>query len=74
MICETARLRNHLWFDGITYQGACAVEHFSSIVLVGLDVVVPELALLVVALADLPVPRRIVEPLLEALELLLGAR
>src|SRR5215510_7749415 len=22
MICETARLRNHLWLDGITYQGA----------------------------------------------------
>ena len=22
MICDTARLRNHLWFDGIMYQGA----------------------------------------------------
>jgi hypothetical protein len=25
MICDTARLRNHLWFDGITYQGALFV-------------------------------------------------
>jgi hypothetical protein len=23
LICDTARLRNHLWFAGITYQGAC---------------------------------------------------
>jgi len=22
MICDTARLRNYLWFDGIMYQGA----------------------------------------------------
>ena len=22
MICDTARLRNHLWFEGIMYQGA----------------------------------------------------
>jgi len=27
MICETARLRNHLWFDEMTYQGAFLVEH-----------------------------------------------
>jgi hypothetical protein len=25
MICDTARLRNHLWFDGITYHGASRV-------------------------------------------------
>ena len=25
MICDTARLRNHLWFDGITYHGASLV-------------------------------------------------
>jgi hypothetical protein len=40
---------------------------------VGFDVVGPELALGVVAFADFPVARRVVEPLLEALELLLGA-
>jgi hypothetical protein len=25
MICDTARLRNHLWFDGIMYYGASRV-------------------------------------------------
>jgi len=25
MICDTARLRNHLWFDGIMYHGASRV-------------------------------------------------
>jgi hypothetical protein len=24
------QLRNHLWFDGTTYHGACGVEHFRS--------------------------------------------
>jgi hypothetical protein len=40
-------------------------------VLVSRDVVVPELSLLVVGLADLPLLGRIVEPLLEATQLLL---
>ena len=26
MMLETARLRNHLWFAGMTNQGACSVE------------------------------------------------
>ena len=30
MICETARLRNHLWLDGITYHGACFFEQLVS--------------------------------------------
>jgi hypothetical protein len=25
MICDTARLRSHLWFDGIMYHGATRV-------------------------------------------------
>ena len=41
-------------------------------ILVGRDVFRPQLALGIVALADLPVPRRIVEPLREARELLLA--
>ena len=27
MIWETARLRNHFWFAGMTNQGACFFEH-----------------------------------------------
>ena len=29
-IREMARLRNHLWLEGITNQGACSVLHLSS--------------------------------------------
>ena len=42
-------------------------------ILIGLDVLRPQLALGVVAFADLPMPRRIIESLLEAQQLLLGA-
>ena len=42
-------------------------------ILVSLDVLRPQFALGVVALADLPLPRRIIEALLEALKLLLRA-
>ena len=67
-----ARLRNHLWFEGMTNQGACSVLHLLERVFEGLGVGVPERALGVVALADLPVAGRIVDALLEAPQLLLG--
>src|ERR1700691_3835195 len=38
---------------------------------IGFDIFAPEAALLVVRLADLPMLRRVLEPLLEALQLLL---
>ncbi len=58
--------RNHI------PRGVLRARPFHS-VLERLDVVRPQLALRVVGLADFPVPRRVIEPLLEALELLLGA-
>src|SRR5271166_3197469 len=73
MICETARLRNHLWFEGITYQGASAVLVASIASSNALTSVVPKLALRVVGLADLPIARGIVQTLLEAGELFLPA-
>ena len=65
-----ARFRNHLWSDGMTNQGACWRAAAGQGLLVGRHVVVPELSLLVVGLADLPLLGRIVEPLLEASQLL----
>ena len=41
MICDTARLRNHLWFDGMTYQGARSALGNLHCVFVRLDVFWP---------------------------------
>ena len=72
-IFETARLRNHLWSEGITYHGAVLGAGAAQGVFIGRRVLRPKLPLGIIGLADLPVPRRIVQPPLEPPELFFRA-
>ena len=71
-ISATARLRDQLWSAGTTYQGACSVEVSREHVLVRGGEVVPERSVVEVTRAELPALLGIVEPLLQALALLVA--
>ena len=64
MMCETARLRNHFLFDGITNQGAWGLLHAPAR-FIGSRVVVPEFPLREIGLGNLPAAVDIVDTLLK---------
>ncbi len=66
----TARLRTQLWSAGTTYHGACRVDVWAIVVLVRVAELRPQLAIVEVALAELPTLRRVVETILQAARLL----
>ena len=68
-MAATAALRAHLRSAGITCQGAQAVEHLRDQLVGGL-VLVPQPAVLEIARIELPSAVGLVEPLLQALALL----
>src|SRR6516162_8285113 len=70
VICDTARLRNHLWLEG---PRRFARAPLADSVLKGFDIVVPESSLRIVRFADLPIAMRILQALRETGELLILA-